>query len=69
MFLQVAKNMYDMNGTMTENANRLFSMPNRTGDRQPYRDEPARQICTQNQWLGSDAASWHNFSALLKYDF
>lgn len=27
MFLQVGKEMYDMSGTMTENANRLFSMP------------------------------------------
>ena len=48
MFLQVAKEMYDMNGTMTEKRQQaVFHAEDRTGDRQPYRDEPARQICTQ----------------------
>ena len=70
MFLQVAKEMYDMNGTMTENANRLFSMPKTVlaTDSRIVMNQHGKYV-RKHQWLGSDAAMAQYLSALLKYDF
>lgn len=70
MFLQVAKEMYDMNGTMTENANRLFSMPKTVlaTDSRIVMNQHSKYV-RKHQWLGSDAAMAQYLSALLKYDF
>ena len=60
MFLQVAKEMYDMNGTMTENANRLFSMPKTVlaTDSRIVMNQHGKYV-RKHQWLGSDAP-WRN---------
>lgn len=70
MFLQVGKEMYDMNGTMTENANRLFSMPKTVlaTDSRIVMNQHGKYV-RKHQWLGSDAAMAQYLSALLKYDF
>lgn len=70
MFLQVVKEMYDMNGTMTENANRLFSMPKTVlaTDSRIVMNQHGKYV-RKHQWLGSDAAMAQYLSALLKYDF
>lgn len=70
MILQVAKEMYDMNGTMTENANRLFSMPKTVlaTDSRIVMNQHGKYV-RKHQWLGSDAAMAQYLSALLKYDF
>lgn len=70
MFLQVGKEMYDMNGTMTENANRLFSMPKTVlaTDSRIVMNQHGKYV-RKHQWLGSDAAMTQYLSALLKYDF
>ena len=70
MFLQVAKEMYDMNGTMTENANRLFSMPKTVlaTDSRIVMNQHGKYV-RKHRWLGSDAAMTQYLSALLKYDF
>ena len=53
MFLQVAKEMYDMNGTMTENANRLFSMPKTVlaTDSRIVMNQHGKYV-RKHQWLG-----------------
>lgn len=70
MFLQVGKEMYDMSGTMTENANRLFSMPKTVlaTDSRIVMNQHGKYV-RKHQWLGSDAAMAQYLSALLKYDF
>lgn len=70
MFLQVGKEMYDMNGTMTENANKLFSMPKTVlaTDSRIVMNQHGKYV-RKHQWLGSDAAMVQYLSALLKYDF
>lgn len=70
MFLQVGKEMYDMNGTMTENANKLFSMPKTVlaTDSRIVMNQHGKYV-RKHQWLGSDAAMAQYLSALLKYDF
>lgn len=70
MFLQVCKEMYDMAGTMTEYANKLFSMPKTvlaTGSR-IVKNQYGKYV-RKHQWLGSDTAMAQYLSALLKYDF
>lgn len=70
MFLQVGKEMYDMSGTMTENANRLFSMPKTVlaTDSRIVMNQHGKYV-RKHQWLGSDATMAQYLSALLKYDF
>lgn len=70
MFLQVGKEMYDMRGTMTESANRLFSMPKTVlaTDSRIVMNQHGKYV-RKHQWLGSDAAMAQYLSALLKYDF
>lgn len=70
MFLQVGKEMYDMSGMMTENANRLFSMPKTVlaTDSRIVMNQHGKYV-RKHQWLGSDAAMAQYLSALLKYDF
>ena len=70
MFLQVGKEMYDINGTMTENANRLFSMPKTVlaTDSRIVMNQYGKYV-RKHQWLGSDTAMAQYLSALLKYDF
>ena len=70
MFLQVCREMYDMAGTTTEYANRLFSMPKTvlaTGSR-IVKNQYGKYV-RKHQWLGSDAAMAQYLSALLQYDF
>ena len=59
-----------MNGTMTENANRLFSMPKTVlaTDSRIVMNQHGKYV-RKHQWLGSDAAMAQYLSALLKYDF
>ena len=70
MFLQVGKEMYDMSGTMTENANRLFSMPKTVlaTDSSIVMNQHGKFV-RKHQWLGSDTAMAQYLSALLKHDF
>ena len=70
MFLQVCREMYDMTGTTTEYANKLFSMPKTVlaTDSRIVKNQYGKYV-RKHQWLGSDRTMAQYLSALLQYDF
>ena len=70
MFLQVCREMYDMAGTTTEYANKLFSMPKTVlaTDSRIVKNQYGKYV-RKHQWLGSDRTMAQYLSALLQYDF
>ena len=70
MFLQVAKEKADTTGTMTEYANKLFTLPKTTlaTDSRIALNQFGKHV-RKYQWLGGENAMTQYLSALLKYDF
>ncbi len=70
MFLQVAKEKADTAGTMTEHANKLFSLPKTAlaTDSRIALNQFGKYV-RKYQWLGGENAMTQYLAALLKYDF
>lgn len=70
MFLQVAKEKADTTGTMTEYANKIFTLPKTAlaTDSRIAMNQFGKHV-RKYQWLGDENAMSQYLSALLKYDF
>ena len=70
MFLQVSKEKADTAGTMTEHANKLFTLPKTTlaTDSRIAVNQFGKHV-RKYRWLGDENAMTQYLSALLKYDF
>ncbi len=70
MFLQVSKEKADTEGTMTEHANKLFTLPKTTlaTDSRIAVNQFGKHV-RKYRWLGDENAMTQYLSALLKYDF
>lgn len=70
MFLQVSKEKADMAGTLTDYANKLFTLPKTAlaTDSRIALNQFGKYV-RKYQWLGDENAMCQYLSALLKYDF
>ena len=70
MFLQVSKEKADTAGTMTEYANKIFTLPKTAlaTDSRIALNQFGKHV-RKYQWLGEENAMCQYLSALLKYDF
>ncbi|MGJ0872161.1 MULTISPECIES: N-6 DNA methylase [Bacteroidaceae] len=70
MFLQVSKEKADTAGTMTEYANKIFTLPKTAlaTDSRIVLNQFGKHV-RKYQWLGEENAMCQYLSALLKYDF
>lgn len=70
MFLQVSKEKADTVGTMTEYANKIFTLPKTAlaTDNRIVLNQFGKHV-RKYQWLGEENAMCQYLSALLKYDF
>lgn len=70
MFLQVSKEKVDTAGTMTDNANKIFTLPKTAlaTDSRIALNQFGKYV-RKYQWLGDGNAMSQYLSALLKYDF
>lgn len=70
MFLQVSKEKADTAGTLTDYANKLFTLPKTAlaTDSRIALNQFGKHV-RKYQWLGDENAMYQYLSALLKYDF